>query len=1426
MKGIYLVPPHGQKIWDGRKTMVVKERLFRNMVDIPLVLVSEKLAWGIIRLQNPRKIDLAQFKKLKTKHTITDEERREWWGKTRTFWAYDVKLEERFDPPRPVKVPRGVQTFIQEVVFKQIDDYSRVVVAIIKNDGKVLLLKRRNPPRKWAAPAGFPYLGEDPEKAVIREAEEETGLELSLVNKLDEYKDSENRLVIVFLLRPESGQVKLTQEHEDFRWMSEEEVMEEEVLPHRRLFLQAFRQKRVIKVTLAELSSPVIIAGLTDRELLLGHLRLHQWWGLDVRQMEDEEILNAHIFVVEEMARRGMKHQIRDSLDRKTIGMTEHKGRQVGRPIEKRLPNLDEIFERLPQEFVVLPSWASLSGTAAYPQVEREPRDLDVILRQERLTGTGDLKIHRILAKFTGRDIHLVPCPYGPVWGHIPLYDLVARKKKELEYVDVGEEEFASQFYKSIEKIKAPEIKLIEESRLIKPGKPYKPYEVAGEFYSGDEDELWAKIVSRNLDKGVRIWIEEKFDGQRLTIHRDGDRVWIFTEKGIDRAKIFPEIVGLIKGLPVSQFILDCEFIELDEEGVPLPRHEMAWIASAKERKPDAFIRVVVHDIPYLRENITEWNRGERLEAIQELLGKGLKGKLIEILPVVAKEIKDYQGYKEVLEWARTQPGSEGAMIKSDFWYKIEGANQGVWKLKDIIEIDVQIIGRYLKPGHWELKGYPEPTEPIVGKDALEWLEKLREGEKTYIYRCAVRKNNKLIPIEADSTVTPSDLEFRWVVKGKIDPATGKIATKSEWRGTESPEVWEMGLGFENRRHGETKYGNTYAIKLEPTPEIGDIITVAPVLLRVFDRKEGGKGISWTFPRVEDVKPALTRPAKIEDVLIAFGLDLAVIPELIAKQEIRGKPIADPGELTREEQRQITEAALGDWYMVRHKKGELLPFVFQYHFRGLWSKDDLKQIRTALRQARTDEELKRIWKANDCCILKTPINQLKPILQKLDDARKDITAELNKHLDKNPPQLANLSQVWTKIVNNGNVHGDWRFGSRRDLMERLKIRKKEILDFLKHSNLAGQLITDTTELVDKADDDISALRVAANLRLISELCLGRGLTDIAKQAAKLSQDIDVLFGWTVMVGKSCLQFLEDGRIEVLLRDRILENQAGDNIVCAKKAMQPLMWMRLVTEEKPVYEAPPGTVGATPETAGIFHYKDGGYYIAGCQKTDYHEYFVFFEKHKNSSGRWGIQLIAGREEYEKAPLGYWWMCNKPHKEQRPYILVHDLEKEAEKAKREKVDVIWNFEAIDTLKQIDFEPVREEEKPPEVEDITIKKFIPICKRDEEKHIVYGVVLEPDTVDGQGDIISAEEIEKACHTFMREYKKLGFLHKEFDRALYILENYIAPETFKFNGQIVKKGSWIMAVKVEDPMIWDLIKQGKITGFSVQGYAKVETT
>ncbi|QIZ69667.1 NUDIX domain-containing protein [Oxynema aestuarii] len=53
----------------------------------------------------------------------------------------------------------------------------------------VVLIERRNPPYGWAIPGGFVDYGESVETAAIREAHEETGLQVELVELLHVYSD-------------------------------------------------------------------------------------------------------------------------------------------------------------------------------------------------------------------------------------------------------------------------------------------------------------------------------------------------------------------------------------------------------------------------------------------------------------------------------------------------------------------------------------------------------------------------------------------------------------------------------------------------------------------------------------------------------------------------------------------------------------------------------------------------------------------------------------------------------------------------------------------------------------------------------------------------------------------------------------------------------------------------------------------------------------------------------------------------------------------------------------------------------------------------------------------------------------------------------------------------------------------------------------
>lgn len=112
--------------------------------------------------------------------------------------------------------------------------------------------------------------------------------------------------------------------------------------------------------------------------------------------------------------------------------------------------------------------------------------------------------------------------------------------------------------------------------------------------------------------------------------------------------------------------------------------------------------------------------------------------------------------------------------------------------------------------------------------------------------------------------------------------------------------------------------------------------------------------------------------------------------------------------------------------------------------------------------------------------------------------------------------------------------------------------------------------------------------------------------------------------------------------------------------------------------------------------------------------------------------------------------------------------------------------------------------------------------IVKTDDEEQIVTGVVYEPHVEDTDGNWTTPDEIEKAQRLFMKN-PKIGHEHQHLIDDAYVVESYIAPQNMEIGGETVKKGAWVMSVKIENEDRWNMVKNGDYNGFSLGGRANI---
>jgi DNA ligase-1 len=85
-----------------------------------------------------------------------------------------------------------------------------------------------------------------------------------------------------------------------------------------------------------------------------------------------------------------------------------------------------------------------------------------------------------------------------------------------------------------------------------------------------------ASSVTSAVEKLGACAVEEKLDGIRVQVHRDGETVRVYTRTLDDITDRLPEVTAVARELPQDRFVLDGEVIALDEEGRPRSFQETA----------------------------------------------------------------------------------------------------------------------------------------------------------------------------------------------------------------------------------------------------------------------------------------------------------------------------------------------------------------------------------------------------------------------------------------------------------------------------------------------------------------------------------------------------------------------------------------------------------------------------------------------------------------------------------------------------------------------------------------------------------------------------------------------------------------------------------------------------------------------------------
>ena len=203
-----------------------------------------------------------------------------------------------------------------------------------------------------------------------------------------------------------------------------------------------------------------------------------------------------------------------------------------------------------------------------------------------------------------------------------------------------------------------------------------------------------APSIAEALETVGEASVEYKLDGARIQVHRSGDDVRIFTRNLADITHRLPEIVDVVRRMPLHDVVLDGETLALDENDAPRPFQDTMARFGAETAREIA-LRPWFFDVLHLDgEDLIDEPLATRLDALARIAPDHRIPAEITADAEIAERIG-----REALA-----AGHEGVMVKGIDSLYAAGRRGASWvKVKPVHTLDLVVLA--VEPGSGRRSG-------------------------------------------------------------------------------------------------------------------------------------------------------------------------------------------------------------------------------------------------------------------------------------------------------------------------------------------------------------------------------------------------------------------------------------------------------------------------------------------------------------------------------------------------------------------------------------------------------------------------------------------------------------------------------------------------------------------------------------------------